>query len=135
VPAVATVAALPLPLNLLLYQGDDFAMTVNVVNGDGSPYDLTGQTAAAEIRTNPPTDPPVAVFDATVLDAPHGVIALSLPATRSELLAAPVSQDLFGGKLAPPVAMLVWDLAITSAAGAVYTLLAGSLRAVQRVTW
>ena len=83
-----TVSGLPTPVNLALYQGDDFYMDLTVDNPDGTPADLTGAVASALIRSAPgAADPPMATITATV-DVALSVVHLHLPHTEAANLAA-----------------------------------------------
>jgi hydrogenase maturation factor len=108
---MTTVGALPQRLNLDLYQGDDFALTVNV-----NDLSLVGAVAAAQVRQNPGS-PILAAFLVTV-DETAGTIDLLLTAGDTELL---------------PTGGAVWDLQVT-AAGMVRTLLAGAVKIAAEVT-
>jgi hypothetical protein len=53
-PAPVAIERLPLTVNLLLYRGDLFTMVVAVFEPDSDdPADLSGSTAAAQIRIDP----------------------------------------------------------------------------------
>jgi len=65
-PPPVTVSAIPVTINLVLYQGDDFYMDLTVKNSDGSNADLTGQTAQAQIRSSPGATDITATFIATI---------------------------------------------------------------------
>jgi hypothetical protein len=51
--AAQTLSSLPAPVNLILYQGDDFVVDITVTNADGSAADLTGYTASSQVRDKP----------------------------------------------------------------------------------
>jgi len=105
------------PTNLQLYQGDDFIATVTVSNADGSPADLTGCTAKAQIRKDvADKQPSVATEFTTSVQSP--VINISL--THEQTL------QLNGD--------YVWDLQITDGSGAITTILAGGISVTQEVT-
>lgn len=51
-----TITRLPATVNLVLYQGDDFALTITVRDSEtGQPFDLAGAEARAQIRVSPQT--------------------------------------------------------------------------------
>lgn len=77
-----TVVARPDQVNLNLYAGDDFALDLTVLDPDGSPADLTGMTARADIRQNTGT-PVLASFAATVAG---NVVSLRLAAADAAVL-------------------------------------------------
>lgn len=99
-PLAATlIGNIPLDVNLALYRGDDFDLDVIVTDASGQPFDLTGHTAAAEIRADTVTDEVMATFTCTIST---NVVHLHL-------------DDLESAKLAGNG---VWDVQITSAGGA-----------------
>jgi hypothetical protein len=81
-----TVTALPIEVDLVLYQGDDFYLDLIVSNPDGTDADLSTAIATAEIHTNTATTTPLAVFNATIIG---NVIHLHLPSGESTNLTAP----------------------------------------------
>jgi hypothetical protein len=114
-PAPVLISVLPLPVNLLLYQGDDFFLDLTATNPDGSATDLTGMTAQAQIRvTIGAPDPPLATFTAPI---DGNVIHLHLPHTEAEKLAAGVCY---------------WDCQISGLQW--YTLAAGKVTVTGEVT-
>ena len=107
------VDARPATVNLSLYAGDDFALTITVTKADGSAADLTGQTARADIRASAGTS----VLASFVASIAANVVALTLPGSVTATL--------------PDAA--VWDCQIAGTAGTV-TLLAGQVRTSGQVT-
>jgi hypothetical protein len=101
------VIARPPAVDLRLYQGDDFALTLTVTNADGTVADLTGATFAAVIAV-PGATVSAADFATTVAG---NVVTLTLAAADSAQLPAAA----------------VWQCRMTSAAGAVRTLVAGNV--------
>ena len=102
-----------------LYQGDDFATSVQLLNEDGSPFDLTNCTARAQMRQDFADDAPVAAqfviaFDAVV----QGAINLSLPGS----LTTPLSGNY------------VWDMQLTDPDGAITTVISGMAPVTPEVT-
>src|ERR1700746_2140174 len=51
--SAGTSGSLPVEQNLSIYQSDGFATTIEILNGDGTPYDLTGYSAESQIRQGP----------------------------------------------------------------------------------
>jgi hypothetical protein len=104
--------------NLQIYQGDDYVATVTVKNADGTPADLSGYTAKAQIRRN---------------------VADLQPAVTVELLATIASPfiNLFltHDQTLVLSGTYVWDLQLTEiATGAVTTILAGQVPVTPEVT-
>ena len=104
------ISALPLAVNLNLYQGDDFFLNLTVMNG-GVPADLSHSVATATIlATSTSVD-----FTCTIVS---NVIQLHLPSAISETLLAGSGR---------------WDCEITTN-GIVQTLAAGTVKVTARVT-
>lgn len=112
--ATKTIGPQPMTVDLRLYEGDDFWFDVTVTNPDGSPFDLTGYTPRAQIRTSTESEEVIVEFEVTVTT---NVIHLHL--------ASPVTTDL--------VPTGVWDLQIETG-GAVTTLMAGRVNVTPEVT-
>lgn len=112
---MASVVARPAQVDLDVYAGDDVALRVNVKNPDGTPADLTGMTASAQVRLRKADEIPLATFDA-VIEA-DGVVVLSLPAAATVTL--------------PSWAM--WDCQL-DLGGRITTIAAGSIRTTGEVT-
>jgi hypothetical protein len=104
---------------LEIYQGDDYAGFVTVLNADGTPADLSPFTAAAQIRRKyADSEPVVAAEFSTEIQAPN-IIILGL--THDE------TTPLWG--------TYFWDLQLTeTATGAVNTILAGKVPVYPEVT-
>lgn len=115
--ARVTVGNLPAPVDVSLYQGDDFYLTVKLTDPTGVVVDLTGYTATSQIRLTPPSTEIVAEFDVTV-DGPNGTINLHLDHVDSALIDRAAT----------------WDLQIVSATGIVSTLIYGAVKTVMEVT-
>jgi hypothetical protein len=110
-----TIQAIPAQVNLDLYQGDDFTMTLTVTNPDGSEADLTDAIIAAQVRKTPPDETVIARFTPA-----HSVnvITLWLPGAESAKLGATQA----------------WDCDMTDAGGRITTLVYGTLTAKSEVT-
>lgn len=108
------------PANLAIYQGDDWAAAVNVLNADGTPADLTGYTAQAQIRSGPADQSwAVAAEISCVVEDVLGLISLSLTHDQTSLL---TDQPY------------VWDMQITSPDNEITTLLNGQVAVALEVT-
>jgi|SRR5215467_7594308 len=107
--------------NLCVFQGDDFACYVTVLNrGDGSFADLTDFTAQSQIRMGPADETPglvAATITCTVLVPCF--ISLWIPRELTQTL------NQWG---------YVWDLQLTSSAGNVTTILCGDVTVAPEVT-
>jgi hypothetical protein len=114
---VSNVALVSQPdrVDLRLYQGDDFAMTLTVTNPDGSNYDLTGCTIAAQIRATPGANQVLATF---TVSYSGNVITLQLPHAQAVLVAGQAA----------------YDCQITDSNGFVTTLIYGDLVMAAEVT-
>jgi len=113
----ATLSALPTRVDLRLYAGDDVTVKVTVNNPDGSPADLTGATAKAQIRAWAYDFEPVADFTCAV--DPSGFVLLGLDAASTSVL--PRNS--------------VWDCELLFADGSpTTTILSGSVRTLAEVT-
>ena len=80
--------------NIQIDQGSDFDIDLTLSEG-GSPVNLTGYSARAQMRSKKSDASPAASFTCTVTDATGGVIKMSLPnATSSSLSAGRYYYDL-----------------------------------------
>jgi hypothetical protein len=113
----SALLARPAAVDLVVYQGDDFAFTLTVKNPDGTNADLTGATFKAQIRNvaGSSTSTLLATFGVTVA---ANVVTLSLAHTASVTLPATG----------------VWDCQMTRVAGSVVTLAAGNVRVAADVS-
>jgi hypothetical protein len=109
-----TINALPATVNLLLYAGDDFYLTLTVSLLDGNPADLSGATAQAQVRPAP-GDPSIVSFTATIAG---NLVTLHMSAANSVTL--PTNG--------------VWDAQIIDASGRITTLAAGNVNVRAQVT-
>lgn len=114
--AAINVNARPNRVDLNIYAGDDMSVRITVNNSDGTPADLTGNTATAQIRATHTADDPLADF--TTLVDPTGVVMLSLDAATTAVLPT----------------WAVWDCQIQAPLGQTTTIAAGSIRTAQEVT-
>jgi hypothetical protein len=113
--ASTLVKALPVAVDLGLYQGDDFAMTLTVTDDTGNPVDISAGTVAAQIRSSRGSPAVAGTFLASISGT--NVVKLGLPATVSTTLPQ----------------LCVWDCKLTLG-GTIYTLAGGRLELMTRVT-
>jgi hypothetical protein len=107
--------------NLCIFQGDDFACMVTVLNAsDGSCADLTDYTAQAQIRTGPADETPGQV-------AAGMITTVLVPSFVSLWIPREITRELRELEY-------IWDLQLTSSAGAVTTILRGDARVMPEVT-
>jgi hypothetical protein len=104
--------------NLDIYQGDDYAADVTVLNADGSAADLTGYTAQSQIRAALSDASPTATAQFAVAIAGN-VITLMLSHDETKALTS---------------ASYVWDLQVIDSGGWITTLLAGAVKVTKEVT-
>jgi hypothetical protein len=110
----------PRQADLQLYQGDDWAATVTVLNSDMTPANIAGYTAQSQIRRSvADQDPVVAAELQATVQAPNSVL-LFLSHAQTALLSGQYQ----------------WDLQLTSPApnNDIVTILAGSVNVAQEVT-
>jgi hypothetical protein len=114
---MAVLDARPSRVDLRIYAGDDVTVKVNVNNPDGTPADLTGATAKAQVRARAADVAALADFT-TAVDA-SGFVLLGLDAAATAMLPA----------------QCVWDCELMFAGGSpVTTIAAGSVRVRAEVT-
>jgi|SRR5215471_20953033 len=105
-------------VDIEVYQGDDWAGIVTVMDGD-QPATLTGYTAQAQVRLGPADTTPVLVEMGAIVDPIiTGRINLSITSTDSATLKC----------------NYLWDLQLTAPSGVVTTLLAGRVLVTQEIT-
>ena len=104
--------------NLDIFQGDDWSATVEVTNADGTPADITGYTAKAQIRRDVADEARrVEVEITTSVASPN--VNLSIPHAQTQALST---------------GSYVWDLQLTSPADSIVTVLAGAVVVTREVT-
>lgn len=107
-------------MDLCIYQGDDWAGQVTVLNAaDGTPADLTGYTAQAQIRKAPADQAWWVAAEITCTVNPPNFISLQLTNQQTTLLTAIYYQ---------------WDLQIVSPAGLISTIMGGDVNVTLQVT-
>lgn len=111
---VTTIDNRPATVNLNLYAGDDVNLSIAVTDNAGTPADLTGYTAKAQIRAT--ADAPTAKDFVAAVDADTVTLIL----TSAETTDMPVKG--------------VWDCQITSTTGAVTTLCGGTVTTTPEVS-
>jgi len=87
--------------NIFIDQGTDFSITVDVTQADGNALNLTGYSAAAQIRKTYGSSSASATFT-TAISAASGQVTMSLTDTQTS--------NITSGRY-------VYDLNITSGAG------------------
>ncbi len=108
---------LPSNYDLDLYRGDYFPLRITLEDNLGVPLDLTGYTAAAQIRST--FDDPVSYdFDATITP---------LTGTIDLILTSVVSETILAGSY-------VWDFQVTEPSGNVRTYITGDVTVFDEVT-
>lgn len=75
-----------LKANLVIDQGTDFSTSINVTNDDGDVVDLTGYTAAAQMRKHY-TSSNAYNFTTSVNEA-QGIVTISMTANTTESITA-----------------------------------------------
>lgn len=109
---------LPSNFDLEVYKGDFLPLEIDLLNPDGTPLNLTGYIASAQIRANF-GDPVIYNFTAEIPAPTTGVVKLTLPST--------VSAGIAPGHY-------VWDFQVTDGSGNVRTYLAGDVTVFNEVT-
>lgn len=103
--------------NLEIYQGDDYAAMVTVLDSSGAPADLAGCQAQAHIRKGPASSYPKVFVDiAAVIEA--NVITLFIPAAQTIGLTG----------------RYVWDLQLITPDGFMVTILRGYADVTAEIT-
>lgn len=104
--------------NLYIDQGTDFSITVDVTDSAGDILELTGYTAAAQIRKTYSSSTVSATFATSIAEL-AGQVTISLTDTQTAALEA---------------GRYVYDLNITSAAGVVTRVIEGQAIVTPGVT-
>jgi len=73
--------------NIFIDQGTDFSVTVDVTDANGSPLNLSGYTAASQIRKSYASSSASATFSTSISEA-SGQVTMSLTDTQTSGLAA-----------------------------------------------
>lgn len=69
---------MPATRNIDIYRGDDLVHTINIVDADGNPVDLSGRTYASQLRRYPDTEQIAATFSVDDAQANVGLLILSI---------------------------------------------------------
>jgi hypothetical protein len=112
---MTTITALPTQVDLNLYQGDDFTMTLTVTNPDDSEVDLAETIVEAQVRKTANDEEVLARFTPAYSG---NVITLWLPGSESAKISGSA----------------VWDCHVTDAGGRITTLAAGKITTTAEVT-
>jgi hypothetical protein len=112
--ATTRVNAIPAAVDLGLYQGDDFSMTLTITDLNDQPVDISAGTVEAQIRVSRSSPTVAASFAATVAT---NVVTLVLGAADSSALPQ----------------LCVWDC-VLDWSGTIITLAGGRLELMARVT-
>ena len=102
-----------------IYQGDDYALRIEIRDGAGAAIDLSARTYQAQIReTRSPDAELLAEFAIDMTEAPAGDVVISLTDTQTAAMTRSGA----------------WDFQQVDAAGKVRTLLAGDVALRRQVT-
>lgn|SRR5262245_12974996 len=110
-----TITELPVPLNLVLYTGDSFRMTLTLTNADGTATNLTGAQVLSQIRPE--------AASGTVSAAFHIGIQGNV-----------ITMDLIPSEIKSLAGAYVFDTQVTYSDGWVQTLVAGPVNFTQDVS-
>jgi len=110
---MATITAVPPTLDLVLYAGDDVAITLTITTDGVNPYDLTG-TLLAQIRKGHGQELASLLGASAGPNPTLGICSLWLTGEQTQALGAD------GGRHS-------WDLQLTDATGLVVTLARGGV--------
>lgn len=107
---VTVIDALPMPVDLLLYRGDDFFLDIDCSGPEGEPADLDGYSAAAQVRRQPDDADVMAEFECWVEDS---TVGLHLPHLEAQKLVPGASA--WDCQLSGPVVLtLVYGRVVTT---------------------
>ena len=109
---MATVA------NIFIDQGSDYSNIITVAATNGQALDLSGYTVASQIRKSY-TSTTAYPFTASVYNAAQGKVRITLTAAQSELI---------------PPGRYLYDLEITSSAGAKRRVIEGIVTVTPQIT-
>lgn len=114
---MAAVPVLNLTGDDAIIQGSTYGpLPIQILDEDGDPIDLSGYAARAQIRADyaDVATTIIAEFDAQVINAPAGVIAISLTATQTEALQAILSgkwdMEIYDAVYVRRVVQGVWEV-------------------------
>ncbi len=104
--------------NVYIDQGTDFSITVDVTDTDGTALEMTGYTAAGQIRKTYSSSTASGTFT-TAIAAASGQVTLSLTDTETSAI---------------PAGRYVYDLTITSASSITTRVVEGQINVTPSVT-
>jgi len=81
-------------VDILAKQGESWEFVITITDSNGNPFDLTGYSVKAYIKSTYQDESPVATFNCQIEDALSGKIKLTLSSTvTSQIEAYPTSAD------------------------------------------
>jgi hypothetical protein len=124
---VASIDLKPQVLDLSLYAGDGVEFRLICTDSDGDPLNVSGNITAQIRVDRSETSTAIVDFDANLIDADQGIVALSLTGDDTQALMQDpsVSKDKFQG---------VWDVQWTPSSQEPRTLVQGKVECVADVT-
>lgn len=105
--------------DIMLNQGETFALTLTIEEPEGTPLDITSYTFEADIKQNKTDTSAIDAFTFNIDDAPNGIVTMSLTDTETGALPAIVG---------------FWDLLMTSDSAVKTRILEGRITITQQVT-
>jgi hypothetical protein len=111
--------AMPENVDLVIYQGDTCRFTVTVTDANGTVINLTGYTAAAQLKSDFDDATPTN-FTCTISTPASGIVSVVMSAATTAGLT--------------PGSDYIWDVQVTQPGGDVRTYLAGDVTVVPEVT-
>jgi len=124
---VASIDLKPQVLDLSLYAGDGVEFRLICTDSDGDPLNVSGNITAQIRVDRSETSSAIVDFDANLIEADQGIVALSLTGddTQALMMDPSVSKDKFQG---------VWDVQWTPSGQEPRTLVQGKVECVADVT-
>jgi hypothetical protein len=124
---VASIDLKPQVLDLSLYAGDGVEFRLICTDSDGDPLNVSGNITAQIRVDRSETSTAIVDFDANLVEADQGIVALSLTGddTQALMMDPSVSKDKFQG---------VWDVQWTPSGQEPRTLVQGKVECVADVT-
>jgi hypothetical protein len=124
---VASIDLKPQVLDLSLYAGDGVEFRLICTDSDGDPLNVSGNITAQIRVDRSETSNAIVDFDANLIEADQGIVALSLTGddTQALMVDPSVSKDKFQG---------VWDVQWTPSGKEPRTLVQGKVECVADVT-
>jgi len=124
---VASIDLKPQVLDLSLYAGDGVEFRLICTDNDGDPLNVSGNITAQIRVDRSETSSAIVDFDANLIEADQGIVALSLTGgdTQALMQDPSVSKDKFQG---------VWDVQWTPSGQEPRTLVQGKVECVADVT-